>query len=207
MAKEIPIRCAGNRLMPHTQLKAFQGNLKEMSEDEAAKFQTVILALGWIAPIFVWKGKDFILDGHARLKVLQNLLDVGYTIGPLPVVDVVANDRKQAGRILIALNARYHRMTEEGLYEFMHHTELAMEDMRPFSLPDIDLTHFEEAFFETEPGDGDGDEGGGSDDILSCTIVFDSKAQHSKWKKWLKSLEVKYPQIETEAERIVKGLR
>ena len=69
MNKEIPIRCKGNRYLKYSELKAFQGNLKEMSKKNYQKLKALILKHGLIAPIFVWNQKE-ILDGHGRLLVL-----------------------------------------------------------------------------------------------------------------------------------------
>lgn len=137
--------------MPHGKLVAFQGNLKEMSKDSALKLRESIFKHGWIAPVFVWD-KNYILDGHGRLLVLQELIKEGYTIGPIPIVDIEAKTKKEAGEILLSINSKYQRMTEEGLYEFLHEMDISLDDLPYIELPDIDLEQFKAGYFDDNKG-------------------------------------------------------
>ena len=153
MSKTIAIKCKGNRYISHSELKTFQGNLKEMTKDNARKLRASILKHGWVAPVFVWNKKE-ILDGHGRLLVLAELLEEGYTIDKLPVVDIEAKTKKEAAEILLAINSKYQSVTEEGLQEFMFNMDLSMDDLADIELPDIDFEHFKSNFFsENLPGD------------------------------------------------------
>ncbi len=101
-----------------------------------------IIKYGWIAPVFVWN-KTEILDGHGRLKVLQELFKQGYTIeGDIPVCDIEAKTRKEAAEILLAISSRYQRITEEGLQEFIKLNEITLDDLPIFDLPEINLDVF-----------------------------------------------------------------
>lgn len=151
MSKTIAIKCKGNRYLPHSKLKTFQGNLKEMTKESAGKLRASILKHGWIAPVFVWD-KDYILDGHGRLLVLGELLKEGYAIGNLPVVDIEAETKKEAAEILLAINSKFQSITEEGLYEFMSDMDLGIDDLADIELPDIDLEHFEAGYFSISSG-------------------------------------------------------
>ena len=147
--KQIPVRCKGNRYLPYDRLKTFQGDLKEMTEANAGKLKASILKYGWVAPVFVWGG-DYILDGHGRLLVLGNLLEEGYSIGDLPVVDIEARTKKEAAEILLAINSKYQTITDEGLYQFMNDMDLKLDDLSIFELPDIDFKEFESEFFSED---------------------------------------------------------
>ena len=210
MAKKkiIQINCTGTRYVPHTSLKAFQGNLKEMTEAAAEMFKKNILELGWVAPIFVWKDKNYILDGHGRLAVLQSLLEDGYTIGKLPVIDIKAKTKKQAGKILLALNAQYQTMTDEGLYEFMHSTGLELTDLNDFTFADVNLSKFESGYFtEPEPPEGaTTTESKSKGTEIQYNIIFGSEAEQEVWFGYIRHLKAKYPAMNTISERIVKDL-
>ena len=158
--KHIPIRCKGSRSLSYRVLKPFQGNLKEMSKVSADKLKASILKYGWRFPIFVWKnGKsEWIHDGHGRLLVLKSMISDGYTIDNLPVADIEAKNKREAGELLLALNSRYQSITDEGLYEFMNTMEIDPIDLDMFDLPDIDLDEFREGYFEdTPPDEGEDD--------------------------------------------------
>lgn len=166
MTKTIPIRCKGNRTLPHGKLKHFQGGLKEMSEESAGNLRALILKHGWVAPIFVWN-KNQILDGHGRLLVLGQLLKRGYKIGPLPIVDIQAKSRKEAAEILLAINSKFQSITSEGLYGFLHEFELELDELPHLELPDIDLDAFKAGYLN-ENGAEKGEAGGGEQDKITC---------------------------------------
>lgn len=153
--KEIQIRCRGSRELSYDKLKTFQGNLKAMTKENCQKLKNSILKYGWCAPVFVW-GKDWILDGHGRLLVLSELLKDGYSIGHLPIVDIEADTKKQAGEILLAINSKYQTITDQGLYEFMADMEIGVDELGGFAL-DMDLERFGNEYF-TENGLTDPDE-------------------------------------------------
>jgi len=152
--KTIPVRCKGNRFLSFKELKAFQGNLKEMSKDNFLKLRNLILKHGWIAPVFVWN-KNKILDGHGRLLVLGELLKEGYSIDKIPVVDIEAKTKKEAAEILLAINSHFQSITDQGLYEFMATMEIDLSGLQDFVLPDINLDKFELSYFKEGLTDDD----------------------------------------------------
>lgn len=87
--------------------------------------------------------------------MLHSLLEEGYTIGDLPVVDVAAKDKRGAAKIVLALNSQYGKVTDEGLYEFMHETDLEPIDLEGIVLPDIDMGAFTESYFDGGEPTGD----------------------------------------------------
>jgi len=150
--KKIPIRCKGNRYLKHSDLRAFQGNLKEMSKKNYEKLRESLLKYGWIAPVFVWQNGENteILDGHGRLLVLGELLKEGYAIDELPVVDIRAETRKEAAEILLSINSHYQKITEDGFYEFLYEFELNLRELDHLSLPEINIQKFEEHYLVEE---------------------------------------------------------
>lgn len=164
---EIKIKCKGSRSVSYGTLKTFQGNLKSLSEKRAKELMAQIKELGWIAPVFVYN-KNEIIDGHQRLAVLPTLIAEGYTIDKIPVVDITANTRTEAAKILLAINSRYGEISNEGLYEFMSNMELEVEDIIELELPDINIDEFIPEFFVDSPlvkksGGGEGEGDGGED--------------------------------------------
>jgi len=147
LGKIIEIKCGGSRLVSHAELLAFQGALKTMSKDSALKLKKSIIKHGWIAPIFVWNNNN-IIDGHGRMLILAELVKEGYIIDELPVVDIDAKNKKEAAKILLAINSKYQDITDEGLYQFMAEMDLAAIDLDDLAMPDIDLDIFKSGYFE-----------------------------------------------------------
>ncbi|MBF0607432.1 MAG: DNA modification methylase [Magnetococcales bacterium] len=136
--KIISICCQGSRYLSHTDMVQFQGNLKTLSESNLKKLKASILKYGWVAPVFIWNDKQ-IIDGHGRLIALQSLLEEGYTISDLPVVDIQAKTEKQAAEILLSINSQYNTMTNDGLTEFCNQFGLDFNHLSfAYELPTID---------------------------------------------------------------------
>ena len=139
--KIIPITCQGQKYLPIDQLKTFQGNLKELSEDEFEKLKRSILKYGFSFPVFVWQ--EFMMDGHQRIFTVNKLLQEGYAIGNIPVVEIEARDKTEAAEKLLVLDSRYAKITEDGLSEFANEKDLdfgALVD--DLELPDFDMDGF-----------------------------------------------------------------
>ena len=144
---DIQVKCTGSRTLHYKDFEDFQGSLKELRKEDAEKLKQQIIKLGWIAPVFVWNNK--IMDGHNRLLILKNILiPAGYTIGEIPVVDIMAKDEKEAAEILLSINSHYATITGEGLYEYMHTYDIKPEEFQDVKLLDIDMESFKANFFE-----------------------------------------------------------
>jgi DUF1365 family protein len=123
MLKDVKIFCKGAAEIDLDELQEFQGALKELTEENFNKLKSVILRRGIRAPIFVWDKEDdsvkFMLDGHARLKVLKYLRMLGYVIPKLPVCYINAENEKEAKEILLEIASDYGKMTKEGLDDYI----------------------------------------------------------------------------------------
>lgn len=190
--KEIRITCQGQKYLPIDQLKTFQGNLKELHEDEYEKLKNSILKYGFSFPVFVWQ--DFMLDGHQRIFTVNKLLAEGYTIGDIPVVEIEAENKVCAAEKLLLINSRYAKITDEGLYEFVNEMELDFESLvGDLDLPDFDMDNFIEGYVNNNEGLVGGCELKIDNEILEeIKDLDDLKPTDEEWKE----LEGKIPIIE-----------
>ena len=90
----IDIKVKGTKTKPLKDFENFQGNLKSLPSDKLEKLKTNILKNGFISPIFLWKGNNYILDGHQRITALKSLIYEGHGVSsdeglgaPLPYRD------------------------------------------------------------------------------------------------------------------------
>jgi hypothetical protein len=143
--KAVAIRCTAAANIPLEDLIGMQGALKTLSKENEAKLRKQILDTGFRAPIFVWKhGKqNKVLDGHQRLVVLKNMAKEGYTVPPLPVAYVEAENEKDAYKAILQFSSSYGTMTEKGLSEFLGLSGIETSSLSDdFTLPEIDITYF-----------------------------------------------------------------
>lgn len=132
----------------------FQGNLKDLSEENYNRLKAQILELGFSFVIHAWanvEGKRFILDGHQRVRTLLKMRQEGFTVPPIPVVMVQANDFQQAKKKVLAGTSQFGEMTGQGLYEFIAESGLDWRDVvRDNRFPEIDPVDFVVEFFDQE---------------------------------------------------------
>ena len=149
----IKIRCKGSGLSSLEELKAFQGNLKELNKENHDKLKNEILKVGFIEPISVWKNN--ILNGHQRLKVLYGLKEEGYEIPKIPINEISAKNVMEAKRMVLALTSQYGRINPQGLYEYLEEFEIDVRELsESYRLPDLNIGVFKESYYKEED-DGD----------------------------------------------------
>jgi len=115
--KTIRIQCEGAATQPLEKLMVLQGGLKKLTKKNLDRLKARITTDGFCAPIFIWDnaGALMILDGTQRRAALVALQADGWTIPPLPVVYIYADDESQARRILLSISSQYGEWVEEEL--------------------------------------------------------------------------------------------
>ena len=140
----IVINCTGSDTIELHQLTEFQGELKERSVGDIEKIIKSIRKHGFSFPFFVWKndGKNNVIDGHGRLKALQQMAAAGEEIPALPCVYISAKNEAEAKEKLLKLNSQYGHMTAESVAAFLGDIKIDFDEL---ALPDgvLDLGKLE----------------------------------------------------------------
>lgn len=139
-------------------LKEFQGDLKELSTEGYGKLKKSILKHGFHTPIFVWENKGVlnILDGHQRKMTLLQMRKEGFELPLIPIVRVIGDSWQHAKNILLSMVSQYGKVQKQGLYEFISHADISVEDLQDsFEIPheqSFNIDHFKQEYFtDTEP--------------------------------------------------------
>lgn len=145
-AGEIKITCSGTERLPLAALSEFQGELKKLTKRNRERLEKQMIERGFAAPFFVWQqpeGKNYILDGHQRLRVLKSLKKQGWALPKLfPVIYVEAESEEAARRLLLGYVSAFGEATDEGLYNFMEEAGFNLTDLDEFEIPGIDMAEF-----------------------------------------------------------------
>ena len=144
--KKLKIKCQGTSSVSIEKLKDFQGNLKELSRKNHKKLKNNLINDGFRIPIFIWKKN--ILDGHQRLKILNEMQGEEWLIPEIPVIELKAKNKQDAKKLLLLINSRYGKMTEQGLADFVSNANINFNEfMNDIDLPEINLSQFMDNYF------------------------------------------------------------
>ena len=136
IVKEVIVRCKTNDLMTIDEMEAFQGKLKSIPEENMQKLKNSIVNNGFRIPIMVWNKK--IMDGHTRLACLKRMREDGFIVPAIPIIKLEANNEMDARKLLLLINSRYAKISEQGFYEFAESLDVA--DLAfEMEIPEIDL--------------------------------------------------------------------
>lgn len=107
---KITCKCSTTRNI--SELKEFQGDIKTITDKNLDKLIMLIETHGFSVPFIIWENN--ILDGHQRKKALTKM---GYT-GVVPVVEIHAENEKDAKEQLIGIASQHGVFNVEGLEDF-----------------------------------------------------------------------------------------
>jgi DNA modification methylase len=147
----VKVRCEGALRLPLADMTPLQGNLKDLTKENFAKLKASFLKHGFTFPFFVWQsgGKNYILDGHQRDRVLRELAkDKGVTLpDTYPAVPIHARDRREAAELLLKATSQYGTITDEGLYEFLNAEGIPIQDIKDELVFDgLDMDDFADGY-------------------------------------------------------------
>lgn len=141
--KKIRIECEGAGKIAIDKCIEFQGNLKELSDENYQRGRNSILELGFSFPLHLWKQKNkvYIIDAHQRVKICKRMRDnEGYTIPELPFNWVFAKDREEAAKKVLAATSQYGTITAGGFQDFIKEHDIKMDFItQTFNFPELKL--------------------------------------------------------------------
>lgn len=162
----LEVKCDCSETIDWHELKDFQGGLKKRNDSDYEKMKTSILKYGLSFVVYYWNdGKNkYIIDGHNRKHVFEELEKEGYLIPPIPAIEVFAKDREEAKQKLLRLNSTYGQLSKESVLEFCNDIELNFDEI---ALPDTTID-----FINSEDSEADFPDLASGDRETQCTMTF-----------------------------------
>jgi hypothetical protein len=151
MSKKIQIACQGATTLGLGEFTEFQGELKSLSKKEYQALRNQIEKQGFSFTVHVWQngGKNYILDGHQRLRTIKTMVSEGWECPPLPVSLVSADSYEQAKRKLLSAASQYGKMESDGLLAYIQDMNTDAEELLSnFRFGDLDINKFIESNFD-----------------------------------------------------------
>ena len=156
----ITITCQGHKSLPIDILQPLLGDLKALSEAQYEKLKQSILHHGFAFPVNVAHCNNKligIIDAHQWFKVVQRLLEEGYTLiqngkqtNKLPVTYTECANVHDAALLILQAPSRYGEVTQDGLHQFVEKYAISQEELGEFTLPEFDEDDFENIFNPAE---------------------------------------------------------
>ena len=154
MSKEITIRVINSGRVHWHNFKFLQSDsLKDLSKKSHQALKDSIINNNFLESFKVWQSKNdlFCLDGFHRCKILEELEKEGYKIPKLMPVDFLeCKDKREASKLVVVFTAKYARITEDGLSQFLEEQKLDWDDFKS----EIDWSDFNLDRFEAGRGNG-----------------------------------------------------
>ena len=114
--------------LKRAELETFQGDLKDIRQEDIQILMDRIKERGFISPLFIWENK--ILDGHQRLKALDRLSEEGHELKDdlIPCIFIDAEDEKEAASFVLYYSDQRAEITESGFQAFVEKYDLVIDD-------------------------------------------------------------------------------
>jgi hypothetical protein len=119
--------------------KELQGDLKITTPAKIEKLKNSIIKYGIFVPKFTWIDNDtyHIEDGHQTIKALTELEKGGYTVPPIPYVEIQAKDKKDAGEKLLMIDSRFADINPDT--SFFKAFDIGLEFAEEIEIPELEL--------------------------------------------------------------------
>jgi hypothetical protein len=108
-------------------VEPFQGELKDLSNQNFSKLKNVLTKRGFDIPLFLWHfdGVYYLMDGHQRQRVMvtSDMNDDGSYM--VPYILIEARDKREAKAKLLEITSQYGKITQTGLDTYIAESELA----------------------------------------------------------------------------------
>lgn len=165
-------------------LTPLQGTLKTLDPKAEAKLRRSLLKDGFKLSLHVWQngGVNYLIDGHQRVHVLQNLKRQGHAVPAIPCVLVEADTYSEAKKTVLLAVSQYGKLDKYGFQDFVEGENFEFDD---FDFPDIPADFFDDNISpsEIDPDDAFGKLAEGDRDSekdtsqITLTYTLDDKTE------------------------------
>lgn len=122
-------KCKTNDFLTLAEIGEFATDIKNRTSHDIDRLKVSIKENGFLFPLFIWKGRNVILDGKARFLALKQLKEDGFILDKIPVVFVEAKDEQEAKEKVLQVNSRYGKITEGSLNFFAKDCKIDLSDL------------------------------------------------------------------------------
>ncbi len=128
--KVLKIKCEGTQYIDFHELKEFQEDIKQSTQEDLNKLKAEIIK-GFKLPFMIWKyhKKWWILDGHQRKKALMQLEKEDWYIPKLPAVEIFAKTKKEAKQNILLFISQTGEVDKSKLKVYIKKYEIELKNI------------------------------------------------------------------------------
>lgn len=151
-------------------LTPLQGNLKKLSDENFNKLRKSLIEKGFQFTVHVWEqsGTTYIIDGHQRIHVMQQLRKAGWDVPKIPCAFVTAKTYSEAKELILYAVSQYGKLDKEGFDDFTSGEDF---DFGEFDFPDFKFDM--DDFTPSLPGEDETEKEKSLKLIVECTSMTD----------------------------------
>lgn len=120
--KKIKITCKGTTEVSLDEINLIQGDLKSLNDNNFNKLKKQIFEHGFFVPFFITQlnEKKYLIDGHQRYRVINELIDKKEIIAPskFPAVLIESKNINDAKKKLLAITSQYGKISKDSFAYF-----------------------------------------------------------------------------------------
>lgn len=140
--KSVRVESRSVQNFPIKSLKDFQGNLKKLSPINYQKLRDRILELGFSEPVTIFQhdGKNYLLNGHQRVRTLRKMRREGYEVpSEIPCSIASIETPEEAKKVLLALTSQFGVILDTALEELARRANVSLEELSTnYHFPEVD---------------------------------------------------------------------
>ena len=122
-------KVSGTKTISWDILRTYEFNDLKAKERDISKLKNSIVNDGFSFPFYLWKDHKYVIDGNGRNIALHELSAEGYIIPDLPVVEIEANTKQHAKKLVLLASSSYGQVTQESYDLFIEDIELELDDV------------------------------------------------------------------------------
>ena len=127
--KKIENRVSNCQQISWKKLKTFEFNDLKDKDRDISKLKNSIINEGFCFPFYLWKDHQYVIDGNGRNIALNELESEGYKIPDLPVVEIEANSKQHAKKLVLMASSQYGKVTKASYDLFIEDIDLEIDDI------------------------------------------------------------------------------
>jgi len=93
-------------------------DLKDEKDRDVSKLVVSIKQDGFIAPVYVWKDHNYVIDGKGREMAMHLLEDEGHTMKTVPIIEIEADNLQDAKALALKYSSRYGKISKSSFEAF-----------------------------------------------------------------------------------------